>query len=468
MGIGSKLKKAIRKVIPNELSEIAVKAAPIVAPFNPAIAAAMAGIGSFDQTGRIGSSLKSAGGTYLGGQAVRGIAGAGPKWGFGGTPEGGIGSYFTSPFTGEAAFGPERGSFFRGEGSILGDLPPDEVPSSLDVATGTTEELANMSTVDPRADASGRLDTYRSAYKPEGIAGSIQPTERVGYTGTTDRITNDPDLYYGDTAKRYEKGHFYSPERVALEGPYDNEITRIVHAQPTPIGTEATELAAREQMIPQGVPGDSFSGSEYNLFSPEGKIDPVKRDVLMAERQTMSYEQNEKVDVKGKEISKENPKLSERWATTKKNWVEAEGAGEKLGVVMDFLTDPANSLIVSALKGSIAAIWTYIDNKANEDVASFTSFEDMPTNMYNLEYKNAKDGGIIGLANGGEPTMEMDYRGGGFIPVGARERADDVPARLSKNEFVMTADAVRAAGGGSVDVGAQRMYNLMNQLEGVA
>ena len=53
----------------------------------------------------------------------------------------------------------------------------------------------------------------------------------------------------------------------------------------------------------------------------------------------------------------------------------------------------------------------------------------------------------------------------GFIPVGSKERADDVPARLSKNEFVMTADAVRAAGGGSVNKGAKRMYNLMNNLE---
>jgi len=75
------------------------------------------------------------------------------------------------------------------------------------------------------------------------------------------------------------------------------------------------------------------------------------------------------------------------------------------------------------------------------------------------------NGGIIRLARGGEPTHEMDYRGGGFIPVGARERADDVPARLSKNEFVMTADAVRAAGGGSIDRGSQRMYDLMNNLE---
>jgi len=61
--------------------------------------------------------------------------------------------------------------------------------------------------------------------------------------------------------------------------------------------------------------------------------------------------------------------------------------------------------------------------------------------------------------------MEMDYRQGGFIPMGSKERADDVPARVSKNEFVMTADAVRAAGGGSVNKGAKRMYDLMNNLE---
>jgi hypothetical protein len=81
------------------------------------------------------------------------------------------------------------------------------------------------------------------------------------------------------------------------------------------------------------------------------------------------------------------------------------------------------------------------------------------------EYNKKKDGGLMGLKMGGTP-MEMDYRMGGFIPVGSKERADDVPARLSKNEFVMTADAVRAAGGGSVNEGAQRMYQLMNQLEG--
>ena len=81
-----------------------------------------------------------------------------------------------------------------------------------------------------------------------------------------------------------------------------------------------------------------------------------------------------------------------------------------------------------------------------------------------------KDGGVVGLKHGGVASVlpkgrEADYRGGGVIPVGSRERADDVPARLSKNEFVMTADAVRAAGGGSINQGAKRMYNLMHNLE---
>ena len=74
--------------------------------------------------------------------------------------------------------------------------------------------------------------------------------------------------------------------------------------------------------------------------------------------------------------------------------------------------------------------------------------------------KMAKDGGLMDL--GGK---EMDLRKGGFVPIGKKERADDVPARLSKNEFVMTADAVRGAGGGDINEGAKRMYETMNRLE---
>jgi hypothetical protein len=65
---------------------------------------------------------------------------------------------------------------------------------------------------------------------------------------------------------------------------------------------------------------------------------------------------------------------------------------------------------------------------------------------------------------------EIDYRQkGGFVPpIGVKEKADDIPAMLSNNEFVFTANAVRGAGGGSVKKGAERMYGLMKQLEGKA
>ena len=70
------------------------------------------------------------------------------------------------------------------------------------------------------------------------------------------------------------------------------------------------------------------------------------------------------------------------------------------------------------------------------------------------------DGGIMDLGG-----MEKDYRTGGFVEIGAKERADDVPARLSKNEFVFTADAVRNAGQGDIDKGAEVMQNMMDNLE---
>jgi len=73
----------------------------------------------------------------------------------------------------------------------------------------------------------------------------------------------------------------------------------------------------------------------------------------------------------------------------------------------------------------------------------------------------AEEGGLMNLGG-----MEKDYRAeGGFVPIGKEEKADDVPARLSVNEFVFTADAVRNAGGGDIDKGAEVMENMMKNLE---
>ena len=89
----------------------------------------------------------------------------------------------------------------------------------------------------------------------------------------------------------------------------------------------------------------------------------------------------------------------------------------------------------------------------------------------------AANGGRMGYAEGGIMDteaaemidmggQEKDYRDeGGFVAMGGEERADDVPARLSKNEFVFTADAVRQAGGGDIDRGSEVMQNMMDNLE---
>ena len=80
-----------------------------------------------------------------------------------------------------------------------------------------------------------------------------------------------------------------------------------------------------------------------------------------------------------------------------------------------------------------------------------------------------KAAGIEGLPLNKNPAgiTELDLREtGGFIPpVGVQEKADDIPAMLSNNEFVFTADAVRGMGGGDVNKGAQRLYDQMKMLE---
>ena len=98
-----------------------------------------------------------------------------------------------------------------------------------------------------------------------------------------------------------------------------------------------------------------------------------------------------------------------------------------------------------------------------------------PRTVADVYRRPAMKGGIMDIPMGKPRTnsvgvKEIDYRqSGGFVPpIGVKEKADDIPAMLSNNEFVFTADAVRGAGGGSVNKGAQRMYQLMNQLEGRA
>ena len=109
---------------------------------------------------------------------------------------------------------------------------------------------------------------------------------------------------------------------------------------------------------------------------------------------------------------------------------------------------------------------TYMDNYYKYD-PTYSALDDVGKAEFIARY-NVKDGGMpTGIMRTNKAGVkERDYRDkGGFVPVGIKEKADDVPAMLSKNEFVMTANAVRGAGGGSIEKGAQRMYDTMKKLE---
>ena len=157
------------------------------------------------------------------------------------------------------------------------------------------------------------------------------------------------------------------------------------------------------------------------------------------------------------------------------------GKGTLLSAGLGFLGGAAaggglsSEQIAAGMKRNPTAVKQYLKQyymSLNKDAseADAEAYAEKQTREY------AANGGRIGFAMGnmpmGEPrknqggVMELDYRNeGGFVPVGIKEKADDVPAMLSKNEFVFTADAVRGAGEGDIEKGAQRLYNTMKTLE---
>jgi hypothetical protein len=130
------------------------------------------------------------------------------------------------------------------------------------------------------------------------------------------------------------------------------------------------------------------------------------------------------------------------------------------GYAGEYITKKSKNWITKKEKFDLADLESLQDDEDEDDNDGIQWIKKKDTSGSNKWIQKKADGGLMDLGG-----REMDMRGGGFIPIGKKERADDVPARLSKNEFVMTADAVRAAGGGSVNKGAKRMYDLMNNLE---
>jgi len=182
--------------------------------------------------------------------------------------------------------------------------------------------------------------------------------------------------------------------------------------------------------------------SAYRLNAAEGGITSMDVDDLpMSKEGSPKYYNPEGEEISFKEfeeaMKKEKQIMPKKKPSRNK---KAEG-----GIASE---DKVKILIKRGADNDL--IKTYIEGISDSEIEQ----------IRNMMRTDKAEGGLMNL--GGN---EMDLRGGGFVPIGAKEKADDVPARLSKNEFVFTADAVRAAGGGSIEKGAQKMYNTMKQLE---
>jgi hypothetical protein len=205
-GLGSKLKKFVRNIIPNEVADIAVKAAPFVAPFNPLLAGYMAGIGGFDQTGSIGSSLKRGLLTYGGGQLARGIGGAGFQQGFNplsnvsfsGGIMSGLGQTFTSPVSGAPMFGQAQ----------FAPDPNQLTPTQQAITSGTGD-----------IDSYESIRDYQLQTRPNPVTKDLTASEMAQQAGKTlsERTATTASRGYMDITKDLFSGDFTKMGNAATE-----------------------------------------------------------------------------------------------------------------------------------------------------------------------------------------------------------------------------------------------------------
>ena len=364
-GLGSWVKEKIRKIIPNELADIATKAAPFVAPFNPLAAGLMRGVGRFDKRGSISDALKQGLLTYGGGQAARYLGGAGMQQGFGG-------------------------------GQLTSPMGPNNLVSRMYEGVRPTAKTP-----------SGAWDTGKWGPQVDKVAGGADQTFLNKVMFGKERGTG----MFGDKGLIGAKGEFDLGQSFGKGVP-------AVFAGST-LASLAVQAAAGD--IGGRKPGESLTAfntrrkgtvgkylDEYFRKANKFRIAPENMDKAAADfvaKNTVEYNQGGRVGY-------------------------AIGSPEKQ---MEAGAPPI------IYEGNM-------DPRAQNQQAGLPSIPG-PVQM-------AEDG----------PEYDMSERGG-FQPLGAQEGKDDVKANLAKNEFVFTADAVRAAGGGSIQQGAQKMYDTMKKLE---
>jgi hypothetical protein len=548
-GIGSDLKDFVRDIIPNELADVAVKAAPLVAPFYPGTAALMRGIGRFDQRGSISDAIKQGTATYAFGKVAGKLGGAESGDGFFGgqtySREGfmdeGVGRFFKGadpkppvdpPKDGRKGFKfvQELSDATINKVPILKDLPPSIQDRIVfgGITSAASYVYEKFIKEEPpqeegetmeqylarRKENVGRkmrtyFDNYFSfdkEYSQLDDAGrdafvaryNLSDGGRIGYQagGISSVNTLAENIRRNRAAqaafqqsieparKKIKQKITQRLEKFASKAFPEGKFKKIKATSPTQkdYNIKATEDLVRN--LPGGVVRDALAPTAAAVLSlPYDAIQAAQRmnpksgisgfiDAFKAENPMSS--------LKERTIGAAGP-LAERLSKINLGMSQAEAAEPVQNPTTAAAADTSKLKPLSDKEkfrlGLFAAL--EVDEKTGDRLYDidkmYSDYLQAPGAQY-FSLPEMYDRFKQFYADGGMPTgimrtnkagiKERDYREtGGFVPVGIKEKADDVPAMLSKNEFVFTADAVRGAGNGSIEKGAQRMYDTMKRLE---
>ena len=543
-GLGSKLKKFVRKIIPNEIADVATSAAPFVAPFNPALAGVMSGLGSFDQTGSIGDSLKGGALTYGLGQAARYLGGAelqtGNPFTSGGafTPSG-FKAGFSMPFA-TSVPGVEEGLNSAVESNLLMGEP---------IATGMNLTGSSAVSSSPAASVGNQaLDLLKKGSKalfmkpgPNGVP--IVDKAAVIGAATFALSYAEAKALAGENGVELTEDEYNQAQADDVQKEYAGYLENFLgeteenRANGGRIGFEsgANEMIKNELM--EGIMGEITEDEMITIMTENGPIQ-IKRSLyesmpqMFMDTTTSGYGDAGR----GREVPPfadafaDGGRIGYAFGSEPKDAeigimsIDVEAGDdedeEDMDMAMAFPTTVFSSSEITRLFRD-RSLSTNLDRKRLYKVIMNPGMFPEGEKMLIRNLRGKADGGRIGykgganrvsellilrdnlLANGEDvsdieaeifqltgkvfqsvggisniPTgnmrknnagvVERDYRDeGGFVPVGIKERADDVPAMLSKNEFVMTADAVRGIGNGSVEEGSKKLYNTMKKAEQV-
>ena len=509
-GIIDDIKDRVRKLIPKEIAKVSSVAAPFVAPFNPALAAGMAGLGSFQQQGNIGRALRAAALNYGGGQAARYLGGAGFQgnpFTKGGAFRGGLEGFkggFSSPLSASRSaslFGTPQGSIgtaLHGTGEVA-----DETPGILG-KLGLTKGGGSMKMTPLGMISGASLLTYfmqkgKTEEEAEDLAQDVYRGKGLGL----DLIKADIKKYRTGAlsgSQMFDKGyHFLTPrDYIGAAG------GRVKYADgPKKMNQDGLEFIVPVGQSQEKAFYDAIINDVDGIMSDERKDEWLRLLVpQLIESGEMSREEKKELGFakggriglyaggNGTPLPEDPTKPINPWAPRPKEGIKSLEAGaSSIKVKGDVRPENMKVASINEKVNKYMELKKDLENAgvSPKDAHDFAvkesgvgAYMEKRMRTIPIDIDEMAQGGRIGKLGGGMPRIpmgmprvnaggirELDYRqSGGFVPMGVKEKADDVPAMLSKNEFVMTADAVRGAGGGSVEKGAQKMYDTMKRLEG--